>query len=85
MLIAPPRDLNKKVDEIRRRLEPSSKFHHQRDVPQLQKVVLEVEELIAKVPPKIAHKWKVELHLGRKGIVAVPSKARKPMLNVEDL
>ena len=89
------RGINKRVEKLRKRLEPSSSFHRQCDVSLLQSTVVEVEQLVSEVASTLASgarssTWRIALDFGYKGIVqrrraAARAPTLKPVLNVDDI
>ena len=72
---------------LQKLLQPSSAFHHSRDIEQLRSKTLEVQILSEKVPESVSKEWQEDLNLALKGIVQEKKKPKiqpKPELIVEE-
>ncbi|KAJ3739795.1 hypothetical protein DFH05DRAFT_1546449 [Lentinula detonsa] len=94
-LLTQTNDALKKTTKWKRTLEPRSEFHSNHDSLQLKAVIREMEEFmrnnLPELPIEVSPETKAEFKMGYRGIAQepapkpVPSKARKPELNVEDV
>ncbi|KAJ3784515.1 hypothetical protein GGU10DRAFT_294086 [Lentinula aff. detonsa] len=94
-LLTQTNDALKKTTKWKRTLEPRSEFHSNHDSLQLKALIREMEEFMRNNLPElhieVSQETKAEFRMGYRGIAQepapkpVPSKARKPELNVEDV
>ncbi|KAG1738617.1 uncharacterized protein EDB91DRAFT_1249139 [Suillus paluster] len=78
--------LLKKGLQLRKQLEPSSPYHHARDIGALKRAVREVDEFMQRVPGN-TEDMQTTFQVAFRGIVAVKKvvSKEKPALNVEDV
>ena len=78
----------KDVKRLQKALEPKADVHRRRDLEELKALVLEVKDLVHRLPPGNPQDLQHDLNLGVKGIVTTSrvSKKRslKPCLVIED-
>ena len=72
---------------MQKALNPTSPLHRKRDIEELKRLVLQVEEMLGRVAPSVALNVDEDMQRAIKGIVAVkqpPKPKAKPDLNVND-
>ena len=61
----------KEITKLQKALNPQSQLHRKRDIEELKKVVLQVEEMIYRIAPTVAHEVEEDMQRAIKGIVTV--------------
>ena len=76
----------KEITKFQRALSPQSPLHRKRDIEELKKLVLQVEEMIYRIAPSVANVIEDDLQRAIRGIVTVPTKKSedKPSLQIND-
>ena len=76
----------KEITKLQKALNPQSQLHRKRDIEELKKVVLQVEEMIYRIAPTVAHEVEEDMQRAIKGIVTVRKQKSevKPPLHIDD-
>lgn len=76
----------KEIVKLQKALNPQSQLHRKRDIEELKKLVLQVEELIYRIAPSVANEVEEDMQRAIKGIVTVRKQKPevKPPLQTDD-